>query len=479
VSTPNFKRAVLNKAALFEKAGYVPHAGQQAIHDAGPHDLPGGYRFRIASCGVRFGKTHASAWELSAAALAPNDHEFEGWCVAPLHSLADRCFRMVCSIFQEHFPEHVVSVKEGDGELVIYNLAGKKARILRKSTERGKVALTGASVDAMVIDEASAVPDDIWESSLSTRLLDRLGWVLAISTPRGTVGWWTNHLRAGLRGDDPDVWAIKLPTWVNPRVSKAELRKIRDRLPEHIFQQEYAGELVASAGAVFDHDAIEMCSIVTRWENPVAGEIYVAGLDIAMSHDYTVLTVARQLDDGRAHIAYAKAWRKLPWEEQIRQVRKIVAYYNHAQLRVDESGLGKPVVQSMKSDGDFEGGVRGEVFTPSSKNAMVRNLAVLLERGRIALPVRELCPDMTDQLEKFAYLDGSDAPGVNGLRRMGAPRGEHDDYVASLLLLGMFFRGGGYGSGSRVARRESNGYSERRDSGQHYDSGQIRLGLRR
>lgn len=452
MSAPDFKRAVIDKRALFATAGYEPHIGQQAIHDAGPHDYPGGRRFRVVSCGVRFGKTYSAAWELVAAALAPNKHEAEFWSVAPLHSLADRCFREVLNIFQAHFPEHIVSAKEGDGELVVLNLAGVKARILRRSTERGKVALTGASVDGMVIDEASAVPDDIWESSLSTRLLDRLGWVVAISTPRGTSGWWTEMLRAGLRDDDPDVWAIKLPTWVNPRVSKAEIRKIRDRLPEHIFQQEYAGELVAASGAVFDHEAIEECATVKQWEKPIPGEVYVAGLDLAMSHDYTVLTVGRQLESGGCKLVYVKVWRKLPWEDQITQVQKIVNVYNEAQLRVDESGLGKPVVQSMKSSGDFLGGVRGEVFTPQSKNAMVRNLSVLIERKRIALPVRELCPAMHDELQKFCYLDG-DGVGVNGLRKTGAPRGQHDDHVASLLLLGMFFRGGDGQTGSRISRK--------------------------
>jgi hypothetical protein len=97
MTTSKFHRAVVNKAALFERAHYEPHAGQKTIHDAGPHDFPGGYRYRMVSCGVRFGKTHAAAWEMVAAALAPNQHEFEGWCVAPLHALADRCFRMVCS----------------------------------------------------------------------------------------------------------------------------------------------------------------------------------------------------------------------------------------------------------------------------------------------------------------------------------------------------------------------------------------------
>jgi hypothetical protein len=96
VTAREFKRAVRSKVALPEKSGYVPHAGQQAIHGAGPRDLPGGNRFRITSGGVRFGKTHAGAREMAAGALAPNDHKFEGWCVAPLPSLADRCFRRVC-----------------------------------------------------------------------------------------------------------------------------------------------------------------------------------------------------------------------------------------------------------------------------------------------------------------------------------------------------------------------------------------------
>lgn len=457
MTAPTFRRAVVNKRALFERAHYEPHPGQQAIHDAGPHDMPGGSRYRIVSCGVRFGKTHAAAWEMVAAALAPNEHEFEGWCVAPLHALADRCFRMVCSILTTHFPEQVVSLKESDGTLEILNLAGEKARILRRTTERGKVALTGASVDAMVLDEASAIPDEIWESALSTRLLDRLGWVLAISSPRGTAGWWANALRSGLRGDDGDTWAIKLPTWVNPRVSKEEIRKIRRRLPEHVFQQEYCGELVAATGAVFDHLAIERSGTVTRWEDPIPGEVYVAGLDVALSHDFTVLTVGRRLEDGGCRVVYCRAWRRLPWEEQIRQVSNVARHYNDAQLRVDESGLGKPVVQAMKGSGEFAGGIRGEVFTPSSKNAMVRNLAVLLEQDRIRLPARELCPEMHDQLCKFVYLDGSDAPGVNGLRKMGAPKGEHDDYVASLMLLGMFFRGGG-GGRAQFSQRPASGY---------------------
>lgn len=450
MSGPNYQRKTIDRWELFKRCNYTPHPGQRVIHEAGTHDS-GGFRYRIVCAGTRMGKTICAAHEMVAAALAPNEHEFLGWCVAPLHALADISFREVCRIFQEHMPEHILSLRETDGVLEILNLAGKKARILRKSTERGKVALVGVGVDAMIVDEASAVPRAIWEASLSTRLMDRQGWCLAISTPRGTSGWWADLLRLGLSEEDPEVFGVQLPSWTNPWLSKDDLRKQRRRLTDVAFRQEYGAELIAEGGTVFDPEAIEKCARVRKWEDPRPGAIYVAGLDLAFAQDHTVLTVARHLDNGACKLAYTKAWRRMPFDQQVDEVARILRKYGDAQVRVDATGLGAPVVQSMRSSDKFEGGVRAEVFSAQSKTSMVRNLQVMLERGRIALPTRELAPELHRQLTLFAYQD-TDSTNVNGLRKMGAPRGEHDDWVASLLLLGMFFRGDSSG-GSRIARK--------------------------
>ena len=85
-----FKRATLNKAELFKMLNYEPHPGQQVVHDAGSHDYANGFRHRVVSAGVRFGKSFLSSHELIAAALAPNEHKFEGWCLAPAQPKQDQ-----------------------------------------------------------------------------------------------------------------------------------------------------------------------------------------------------------------------------------------------------------------------------------------------------------------------------------------------------------------------------------------------------
>ncbi len=439
-------RATLDKAALFELLQYRPHKAQQLVHDAGPHDFPGRARFRYVCTGVRLGKTTAAANEIVAAALAPTPRQTEFWCAAPTHSLADRTWRAVVAAFNNHLPEHVVRVAEHDGELLIRNLAGFESLILRRSTER-PISLVGAGVDGMVIDEASGIGDEAWENGLATRLLDKLGWVLAISSPRGCRGWWYRGLCKALKGDDPQLWGVKLPTWASPLISRDELRKIRERSEPWVWAQEYCGEPVAADGKVFDPAAIAECA-TGRFADPIPGESYLAGLDIAgTGNDRTVLVIARAGDEGLCEVVKVYAWSRLSFEDMGWRVRAVLRRYNDASVRVDETGLGAPVLQQLCGLGIPASGV---TFTAASKNAMVRNLAVMIERARILLPMPEAAPLLHDELAAFEYLD-SDSGSLGGLRRMGAPSG-HDDHVAALLLASSWFRGGAI-SGARLSVR--------------------------
>ncbi len=73
--TKKKSRVRVNKTALFEHLGYRPHPGQLEIH------LSNAPR-RIVACGVRWGKTLASAMEGVAAALQPCERS-TGWICAP------------------------------------------------------------------------------------------------------------------------------------------------------------------------------------------------------------------------------------------------------------------------------------------------------------------------------------------------------------------------------------------------------------
>ena len=76
------------KAFVFEKLDYKPHSeGQQAIHDSDS-------RFRILSCGRRYGKTTFGAMEMTAAICDPAQEGYY-WIVGPNYVQGEKEFRIV------------------------------------------------------------------------------------------------------------------------------------------------------------------------------------------------------------------------------------------------------------------------------------------------------------------------------------------------------------------------------------------------
>lgn len=78
---------------------------------------------------------------------------------------------------------------------------------------------------------------------------------------------------------------------------------------------------------------------------------------------------------------------------------------------------------------------------------LIDDLAVAFEQGAIALPAKELCAVMVNELEEYAF---SKTPA--GYTKMGAPEGGHDDCVISLALAWRHAKGGDWASA--VASKE-------------------------
>lgn len=434
-------RAVLDKQAVFAHCNYRPHAGQLAVHDAGPHDSDGA-RHRIVCAGQRWGKSHCAAFELVCAALAPNDRETVWWVVAPLHNLANIVFRSVASILTTHFSANVIKVSETEGLIVVRNVLGHEARIHRRTTERGIVALTGSTVDGMVIDEASAIEDDVYLSALSSRLLSTNGWTLSISSPRGVGGWFANMFRAGQRGSDPEVWSMRAPTSMNPMIAPAELAALKARLPDAVYREGYEAELIARSGRVFDPELVE-ASATGEFEEPIPGVEYHAGLDLAATTDRTVLTIAKN-DAGKMRVVFVDMIAPgLEWAAQVERIARHVRSYNDCSIRADATGSGQPVVEMLRNAGLT---VQAFVFTSASKAALVRHGQLLLERG-VVLPKRSLAAT-ADEMVLFQWLDERGD-------RCGAPSGSHDDAVASWLLCAKWFHSAGDGVGRACVMGQS------------------------
>ncbi len=400
--------AIIDKNLFFADLGYTPHPGQQLVHDSTASR-------RILACGVRWGKTRSAAMEALAASMAPVSNAI-GWVVAPTYDLADKVYREVILLASEHLRHRIVLMRESDRRLVLRNMAGGTSEIRAKSADN-PVSLLGEGLDWVVVDEAARLKPTIWEGHLSQRLIDKKGWALLISTPRGK-GWFHELFRRG-RSDDPDYVSWNAPSVQNPHLDPEVIEAERSRLPQRVFAQEYEGKFLEGAGQVFRN--VRECA-TGEWSGPFSRTHYAAGLDLAKVEDYSVLTI---LDDDR-RVVHFDRFHRLDWHLQVSRISAALTRYNMARLLCDTTGCGEPVFESLRLAGT---NVMPYPFTAKSKSALINNLAMMLEQSLITLPRPELCPELIDELEAFEF-----SVTDSGHVRTGAPSGIHDDSVVSLAL---------------------------------------------
>jgi hypothetical protein len=399
----------LSKDALFRDLGYEPHAGQRAIHASKA-------RYRVVACGTRFGKTLCAAMEAVAAAMQPAERSV-GWIVGPTYDLADRVFREIEIVVLEHLRHRLIAKKESERRLILRNIAGGVSEIRAKSADNSD-SLLGEGLDFVIVDEAARLKPRIWQSHLSQRLIDKQGWALLISTPHGR-GWLYDLYRRGQDGSDPDCQSWNMPSWTNPLLDPAIIEQERARLPERVFQQEYGAQFIEGSGAVFR--SVRECA-TGEWKEPVAGERYFAGLDLAKVEDFSVLTIITR----KREVVFMDRFHRLDWALQVARIQGAVLRFNKARVFVDSTGAGEPIYEVLCKE---RLNVEPYPFTAKSKSALIENLSLMLEQRKIVLPRPELAPELIDELESFEF-NVTDQGNV----RTGAPGGGHDDCVISLAL---------------------------------------------
>lgn len=224
----------LDKLALFEDLGYRPHEGQLAVHRSTALR-------RVIACGVRWGKSTCASMEAVAAILEPREHSL-GWVVGPTYDLAHLIYRQGLSFLEKHLAHRIESVVPREHRIVVRNLGGGVSEMRTRSADNPD-SLLGEGLDWLIVDEAARLGASIWEHHLSQRLIDRGGWALLISTPRGKT-WFYDVFRRGQRGRDPEYESWSHPSWTNPHLDRDVIERERARLGEESWRQEYRAEFI-------------------------------------------------------------------------------------------------------------------------------------------------------------------------------------------------------------------------------------------
>ena len=283
--------------------------------------------------------------------------------------------------------------------------------------------LEGAGYDFFIINEAGILlrNEDLYFNTLLPMGMERGGaqWVFN-GTPKGR-GLFQRLYARGEDREEPDWASFHITAYDNPTMDKKVIDRIGRTFPEFVYKQEMLGQFVSDGGDFFQQ--IEEAVEGEDEERPIQGILYVMGVDVAKSLDYTVVWVFRT--DQRKAI-YCRRFNRRPWKETSQIIGAISKQYNNARIIYDSTGVGDALVDDIAASGGSISHNDCIVFTNLIKNELLNRLSADLEYGRVKLYNHK------ETINELRVFERKMLP--SGAWRLEAPKGAHDDCVIALAL---------------------------------------------
>jgi len=377
----------------------------EATHEAQEQVLQKLARFNVVDCGRRWGKD-VLARRLY---IEPGLHgKFCAWFNPNFTMLTDT-WREVSSLLypitkRANAQEHRIELITG-GILDMWSLdAANSAR--------------GRRYHRVIINEAAFAPNlmDAFNDVIRPTLIDYQGDAFFFSTPKGKNAFHTMY-QWGLEGKT-DWRSFNFPTSTNPFIPPGEIELARQSMTERAFRQELLAEFIDDGGGVFRN--VRPCAIASRVNEPLPNHTYVAGLDWALSNDYTVLSIIDATDKA---LVYTDRFNGIDYSLQRERIKATCERFGVRVVVAEENAMGKPNNDMLRRMGVK---VRDFTTTATTKADIIEELAASFERGAIKI-VND--PVLIGELEAYES-ERSTSGGV----KYNAPAGMHDDMVMSLAL---------------------------------------------
>jgi phage terminase large subunit-like protein len=382
------------------------------LHDRQREVAESPARFKVVAAGRRFGKSRlGSALCVAEAAL----HKGRAWWVAPSYPIATVGWRMIKRL-SGRIPG--VSIREGD-HTVEFPGGGE----VRVRSADNPDSLRGDGLDLVVLDECAFIKKEAWTEALRPALSDRQGKALFISTPRGRNWFWEVYQR-GVRGEEG--WqSFSYPTNLNPYMMQCEIAAAERDLPEMIFRQEYNAEFIDDQGGVFRR-VQEAATLEPQAYQE--GRQYVAGVDVASSVDFTVVSV---FDVEAREMVLMDRFNRVDYPVLINRLAAIYDRYHLTSMVVESNSIGRPVIDELVARGlnivPFN-------TTSATKQSIIQSLQSAFENRQIRV-LNE--PVLVGELLSFEAKRNA-----SGSFSYSAPDGMHDDCVMSLAIAWSGLSGG-------------------------------------
>jgi hypothetical protein len=381
------------------------HPGQRKI-DADPT------RHRVIAPGRQWGKT---TFLTDQGIRALIEGRPAGW-YAPTYKRLGEPFRRILKILP---PELIRSKNMSD-----YRIESITGGVLMGWTMEDQDAGRGSTDTLALVDEAGLESnvDQFWHECISPTLARHRGRAVFAGTPKGRNGFW----RLGSLGMDPDnrSWSFHAASsGQNPYLPPEYEDEARHDMPEMAFRQEILGEFLEEGGEVIRGLDDVIAAGVTRIEPREDGR-YRAGLDLAKSVDYSVLSIF----DENGQQVLLERWQGVPWRETIRRAVALVQPYGPT-LLVDATGVGDPIYDAIRAEYSR---TKPFKFTAQSREDLLDHLVLVAEQAEWRL---------LDVPAQRAELESLEWKATRmGKLRLQVPDSMHDDIIMANALALMGWR---------------------------------------
>lgn len=345
------------------------------------------HRFRVVSCGRRFGKSTLAIEEMKGVALY---QESKIAYIAPTYQQARD---IIWTELKKELLPIATSINESRLEITVRNLLGTFSTIALRGWESIDT-LRGQKFHFIVIDEVAMMRNffEKWEEVIRPTLSDYKGAVMFLSTPKGFNHFYDLFCK---EDKDPDYKSFHFTTYDNPFIPKDEIDKARLELTEDRFSQEYLADFRKTEGLVykeFDRDK-HIFTDMTLIYNEVER---LGGIDFGFTNPTAVLEIVK---DGDSNYWVVSEWYKTGKTNQ-----EVIEYSRSLRVNVWYPDPAEPDrIEEMRRSGM---NVR-EVNKDVEKG--IDTVRTLLKNGK--LKIHASCVNLINEIQTYSYKDKK--PGSN------------------------------------------------------------------
>ena len=191
-------------------------------------------RYKILSCGRRFGKSFFSVLFLLNKPLQPNERR---WIVFPTYRQA----KMVSwNLLKSIFANKQATINETELSITLDN----GAKIELKGADKPD-SLRGVSTTMVVMDEYAFMKENVWGEIIQPTLAESKGEALFVGTPSGLNHFYDLFVKG--QSDNSDYKSWQFTTLEGGFISADEIENAKKNLDKRTFQQEYEASFLTAA----------------------------------------------------------------------------------------------------------------------------------------------------------------------------------------------------------------------------------------